>query len=139
VKPSPAPGSRQRRLDAEPARCCHADDPALRPHCTLTPVVQFGNLMLCSACNDSRSSIGKSQHAVGLPLSPALDVLAWISTAQHQAVAADRTLNAAVTRARQAGHPWSAIGCRLGVTRQAAQQRFGTQPDPARRPRAALG
>lgn len=32
----------------------------------------------------------------------------------------------AVTRARQAGHPWAAIGDRLGITRQAAHQRFST-------------
>ncbi len=34
----------------------------------------------------------------------------------------------AVHRARQADHPWAAIGQRLAVTRQAAQQRFTVEP-----------
>ena len=43
-------------------------------------------------------------------------------------VAADesgRLLHEAVTSARNAGHSWEAIGDVLGVSRQAAQQRFG--------------
>jgi hypothetical protein len=35
-------------------------------------------------------------------------------------------LNAAVSAARRAGHTWEAIGRSLGVSRQAAQQRFGS-------------
>lgn len=34
-------------------------------------------------------------------------------------------LRAAVVAARSAGHSWEAIGASLGMTRQAAQQRFG--------------
>jgi hypothetical protein len=34
----------------------------------------------------------------------------------------------AVTGLRGSGYSWAEIGLRLGVTRQAAQQRWGTQP-----------
>jgi hypothetical protein len=34
----------------------------------------------------------------------------------------------AVTGLRDFGYSWAEIGLRLGVTRQAAQQRWGTQP-----------
>ena len=36
-----------------------------------------------------------------------------------------RMLADAVSAARRAGHTWEAIGSALGMTRQAAQQRFG--------------
>jgi hypothetical protein len=42
-----------------------------------------------------------------------------------------RLLREAVTSARGAGHSWEAIGSVLGITRQAAQQRFGAAGDPA--------
>jgi hypothetical protein len=44
--------------------------------------------------------------------------------------AADRTLRAAVERAREAGHSWQEIGAVLGTSRQAAFQRFGRPIDP---------
>ncbi len=43
---------------------------------------------------------------------------------QHAVNAVEAVLAAAVTRARQAGASWSAIGARIGVSRQGAQQRF---------------
>jgi hypothetical protein len=43
---------------------------------------------------------------------------------------AGRLLSAAVTSARAAGWSWEAIGGALGMSRQAAQQRFGTKPAP---------
>lgn len=36
-----------------------------------------------------------------------------------------------VSAARAAGVPWSVIGEALGVTKQAAQQRYGKSSDPA--------
>lgn len=36
----------------------------------------------------------------------------------------------AVTRARTAGHSWAKIGNALGMTKQAAQQRYGSRPTP---------
>lgn len=50
--------------------------------------------------------------------------LALVAAARVGAGEADRLLHRAVTGARQAGHSWEAIGRLLGVSRQAAQQRF---------------
>lgn len=112
-------------------RCHYADDPARRPRCTLTATVAFGTLALCTSCAARRSTIGKGQPAVALPTSPTLDVLAWIRAAHHNANAAERSLTSAITRAHQAGQPWSAIAAQLGVTRQAAQQRFARASMPS--------
>lgn len=70
------------------------------------------------------SSLVKGQPARPLPPAPVLDVLAWVADAHQQLNTAEHLLTAAVTRARQSGQPWSAIGTQLGITRQAAQQRF---------------
>lgn len=43
----------------------------------------------------------------------------------------NRLLHAAVSSARAAGSSWEAIGSALGMTRQAAQQRFGHKPPDA--------
>ena len=59
-----------------------------------------------------------------LPAGPTVDLLTWISTAHEALEEAEQTLLAAVTRARQNGVSWTQIGTQLGVTRQAAQQRF---------------
>jgi hypothetical protein len=106
-------------------RCYYASDPAARPHCTLTATIRLGAVTMCLSCHARRSTLGKGQRPAAQPAGPVIDVLDWIGTARQHAAAADRDLAAAVTRARQAGHPWSAIGARLGITRQAAQQRFG--------------
>jgi hypothetical protein len=42
---------------------------------------------------------------------------------------ATRLLHEAVTQARRAGHSWAVIGAQLGISRQAAQQRFGPGAD----------
>ena len=42
---------------------------------------------------------------------------------------AEVMLRRQVDTARRAGHSWAAIGLALGVTRQAAQQRFGGDRD----------
>ena len=114
---------RQRTVDTT-VHCHYADDPTRRPRCTLTAAVEVGTVALCQSCAASRSSVGKGQPPVALPAGRQVDVLAWIGAAHERLNAADRTLAAAVTRARQAGHPWTDIGTQLGVSRQAAQQRF---------------
>ncbi|HTE56231.1 MAG TPA: hypothetical protein VK698_35505 [Kofleriaceae bacterium] len=58
--------------------------------------------------------------------------LRLLAAAQIGAHQADELLHAAVAGARRAGQSWDAIGGVLGVTRQAAQQRFKTAPaEPA--------
>jgi len=114
---------RQRPVDA--ARPCHyADDPARRPRCTLAATIQIGAVALCASCNAASSTLGKGQTPVPLPPGPAFDVLGWVATAHQQARAAEATLAAAVTRARQTGATWSVIGAQLGISRQGAQRRF---------------
>ncbi|WP_394253495.1 hypothetical protein [Arthrobacter pityocampae] len=48
-----------------------------------------------------------------------------IDATQQASKEIDRLLHAAVTSARLAGASWDRIGHRLGISRQAAQQRFG--------------
>jgi hypothetical protein len=118
---------RQQPIDS--ARLCYyADDPTGRPRCTLTATIQIGAVMLCASCNAARSTLGKGQPPVPLPAGRPFDVMGWITTAHHQAQDADATLAAAVTRARQTGASWTAIGTQLGLTRQGAQQRFTRAP-----------
>lgn len=114
---------RQESVDTA-VRCHYADDPVRRPRCDLTATVRYGTVALCPSCQAARSTLGKGQPPVPLSTGPPLDVLDWIATAHEQTIAADRTLTAAVTRARQSGTSWTAIGTQLGVSRQAAQQRF---------------
>ncbi|TWP32311.1 hypothetical protein [Leekyejoonella antrihumi] len=48
-----------------------------------------------------------------------------ILAAQDGVIRADRELHDAVRAARDAGDSWLSIGIALGVTKQAAQKRFG--------------
>lgn len=48
-----------------------------------------------------------------------------IIAAQEGVSRADRELHDAVREAREAGDSWLSIGMALGVTKQAAQKRFG--------------
>ncbi len=56
--------------------------------------------------------------------------LAAVAAARELSAATDAALQAAVDRARAAGHSWRTIGDVLGTTRQAAFQRFGRPVDP---------
>ena len=109
---------------ASPVRCLHATDPVLRPNCTVTATIEVGTIALRPPCYRRRSSVGKGQACVPLKAGPPLDLLAWISTAHQVLEEAEQTLHAAITRARQNGATWAEIGTQLGVSRQAAQQRF---------------
>ena len=68
--------------------------------------------------------MGKGQRPRPLE-TPALDVLTWLAAAEHDLRAARHALHAAARRAPQRGHSWQVIGDQLGISRQAAQQRFG--------------
>lgn len=50
-----------------------------------------------------------------------------LSAASHLVDAAERTLHQLVTDARASGMTWAAVGDSLGISRQAAQKRFGGQ------------
>ena len=63
------------------------------------------------------------------PAAPA-SPLAGLAAAREQSAAAAAALQAAVDRARAAGHSWREIGDVLQTTRQAAFQRFGRPIDP---------
>ena len=122
---SPPARRRQRGPDTPAAvRCYYAGDPALRPHCTLTAEVRLGPVALCGSCAAARSTLGKGIIPAALPPGPAIDVLDWVTDARAAASQARRDLHAAVTRARSQGRSWTQIAARLGITRQAAQQRF---------------
>jgi len=111
-----------------PVVCYYAGDPSRRPGCTLTASVRLGAVALCPSCNTTRSTLGKGQTPVPLPTGRAFDVLGWVASAHQQVGAAEATLAAAVTRARQSGATWSAIGAQIGLSRQGAQQRFTRTP-----------
>ncbi|WP_380167164.1 hypothetical protein [Jannaschia sp. R86511] len=57
--------------------------------------------------------------------------LALVSASRVAAEETSRLLSEAVANARAAGHSWDAIGRLIGVSRQAAQQRFGPAGPPA--------
>lgn len=59
---------------------------------------------------------------------PARDAASFrrIIAARRAVDDADRSLHDAVQAAREAGDSWTVIGAALGVTRQAAQKRFGS-------------
>ncbi len=63
------------------------------------------------------------------PLAPP-SYLGLISTARRTQEIAGQVLELCVQQARDAGHTWQEIGDLLGVTRQAAFQRFGKPIDP---------
>lgn len=53
------------------------------------------------------------------------DVARALGSALRRQLAAERDIQRIVYEARMAGVPWSVIGTALGVTKQAAQQRYG--------------
>jgi hypothetical protein len=63
-------------------------------------------------------------------LSTENDPLALVQAARDVQGKADDLLAAAVQQAREAGHTWQEIGDVLGVSRQAAFQRYGKPIDP---------
>lgn len=91
-----------------------------RPHCQGVGVVAYGNIVLCSTCDKMRSAVGRTEVAQALPgaeLLELIDLSAELSRAERRVVQA-------VAGARAAGASWSQVGDALGVSRQAAQQRF---------------
>jgi hypothetical protein len=126
---APPPRSRQRGPDTPAAvRCYYAGDPGRRPHCTLTAEITLGTVALCGSCAGARSTPGKGTIPAALPPGPAIDVLDWVTDADASVRQARADLAAAVTRARSRGCSWTQVASRIGITRQAAQQRFSREP-----------
>ncbi len=103
---------------------CYYDEPrhrALRPHCEGTAVVAYGPTRLCASCDAMRSAVGRTNVARAVP---GVELAALIDAA-CSAADAERQLGHAARAARAAGASWSQIGDALGLTRQAAQQRWG--------------
>ncbi len=67
--------------------------------------------------------------SVGSPLTPP-SYLDLVRRAQDVDALAEQVLKLCVQQSRDAGHTWQQIGDLLGVTRQAAFQRFGKPIDP---------
>jgi hypothetical protein len=113
-----------RRIDAL-VTCCYAGDPVLRPHCEHRAVVAYGPMALCRSCDARRSTMGKG--IVGRSLVHGRDwtALETVEAGLRQLKAAEQQLVGAVAAARSLGHSWGELAVALGVTRQAAQQRFG--------------
>jgi hypothetical protein len=121
-------------VDMASPRCHYATDPTRRPGCQVTAVVRRGSVALCASCDVLRSTVGKGQPTTMISAAPdPASVLDWISQAHARLAEAEAEVTAAVTRARQHGHSWAAIAGRLGITRQAAQQRFGTRQETQHR------
>ena len=103
--------------------CFYAHRRQDRPCCEGLGVVRYGPTVLCADCDRRRSAVGKGMARVCLPDSDAL----------LEVIAARQAYRQAVSSARRAGQPWSALGAALGTTRQAAQQRFDEPVDVADR------
>lgn len=54
------------------------------------------------------------------------DAANQVATATIRLSSAERALQQAVNEARHQGWTWATVGDTLGITRQAAQQRFGS-------------
>lgn len=91
---------------------------AARPDCRVLASIRYGQIALCASCDQQRSTTGKGTLPVHLPDPHILLQVTAARDACQQATAALRRAVAA------AGHPWSTVAAVLGVTRQAAKQRF---------------
>ncbi len=70
------------------------------------------------------------------PAGSALDNLAdAVAVGEHLGAQADSLIGHFVDQARRSGASWSQIGANMGVSKQAAQQRFVPRGDPATGPR----
>ena len=122
------PTRSSRQVDTYPV-CYYAERPDLRSECQRRAVVAYGAVKLCGDCDSRRSTLGKGVTPRSLVLGRDWAALDAIGTAAGHLRAAESEVSRAVAHARALGHSWGELGAALGVTRQAAQQRFGV---PAR-------
>ena len=124
MNPSPSLNGRQGSLTVA---TCHYAQEHLRsdhPHCESVAIVVYGSIVLCAECDKRRSAVGRSDAPRPVPGAQ----LARLDQAAVAARHADRGLADAALSARAAGASWTQIGRAVGITRQAAQQRWAT-PD----------
>jgi hypothetical protein len=126
VTAEPTPDPTRNRQDALAASlsCYYAQGAHPdRPHCEGLAIVAYGNIALCAACDKMRSAVGRTNAP-----------RPWPAAQLHQLIVAARALTQAendvaqaIRQARQAGASWTHVGDALGVSRQAAQQRWTAQ------------
>ena len=124
-------GEASRDLDVYPV-CFFAEQPDFRPECQHRAVVAYDKLKLCASCDSRRSTMGKGVTPRSLVAGRDWSALIAVQTAADRVGVAEVELSQAVEHARGLGHSWGELGAAIGVTRQAAQQRFGTPARPAR-------
>jgi hypothetical protein len=95
---------------------------AERPHCEEVAVVSYGPIVLCRSCDTMRSAVGRTESATRLPGAELIELVA----ATQELIRAEERVGEALRRARDAGASWAQLGDALGITRQAAQQRFAS-------------
>lgn len=118
--------TRQQALTAR-LRCHYAgpDRRAQRPDCQGVGAVAYGSIVLCPSCDKLRSAVGRTGTVQKLPGAELAELMA---AAAELARTEDRVVQA-LHDARAAGASWAQVGDALGISRQAAQQRFaGTRP-----------
>jgi hypothetical protein len=89
--------------------------------------VAYGPVALCSSCDLRRSTVGKG--VAPRRLTPSLsqrEALETVEAARERLIRAEAELTAAVGLARGRGCSWNQLGRALATSRQAAQQRFGS-------------
>ncbi len=101
-------------------QCHHADDARLRPDCQGFATVAYGPVGLCDNCDAMRSAVGRGVVARPLP-GALLDRLDRVVESLKEA---EQSLADAVRAARQGGASWGQIANVVGITRQAAHQRW---------------
>ncbi len=93
-----------------------------RPHCEGVATVAYGPTVLCADCDKRRSAVGRTNIARPVPGA----ALARLADAAIAATDAESHFSVAAHAARDTGASWAQIGQAAGVSRQAAQQRWGT-------------
>ncbi|MCD4532485.1 AsnC family protein [Nocardioides sp. cx-169] len=81
-----------------------------------------------------QAALADAIGAAILDATPRGDELALVARTAQAEAAVRQLLQQSVAAARAGGHSWAAIGERLGLSRQAVQQRFGERPDTAALP-----
>lgn len=114
------------KVDAQ-VICYYFDKPHIRPFCEKNAVIAFGPIAVCPCCNQLRSTLGKGE--IGKPIPPPRDPHVLRLVQKHRVIRdqAEVDLESAVAASRTAGYSWTEIAATIGVTRQAAQQRYAKQ------------